>query len=98
MIVLKQTFFVNDCKRFRATVTKNGGTAWTLTGMNLILISPTGTSNTYAMSSETGNVWYYDTANSELSSAGQWTALFRPTDGSFPNTYGKYSFSVQPVN
>lgn len=98
MIQRQEKYFVGDAKLWRFTVTKNGGTAWTgLTVVTLVLIDPAGKRNTHACSLESGDIWRYVGSASDLYRPGKWTVLFNVTDGSYPNSAGRWEITVEPV-
>jgi hypothetical protein len=74
--------------RIELTLTKDG-VAWdNIDSVALTFQKPDrATEFTRAMTLDSGNVWYYDTAVTDLDEAGYWTARVTITDGAIVKTY-----------
>lgn len=90
-------YFVSDIRRFKIKdITKNGS-PWTLTAATLYLVQPDGTILTKTATQLAPYEWGYTTVAGDLSVAGEWRRYWLVTDGSSPNRYGEYTFTVKAV-
>jgi hypothetical protein len=84
-------FNVSSTDRLRATITKDGAPWAGIDSVALTLEKPDRSTVVgpvaMTLESDAAGIWYYDTTTTDLTTAGEWTAKVRVTDGSVVKTY-----------